>query len=54
MTLFGGSRIQMLKMLGAVRGLFSVSFYPYCVTLKIKSGWKKVSSFSKEVKMLEV
>ena len=33
-------------MLGAVGGLFKVSFLPI-------SGWKKVSLFSKEVKMLE-
>ena len=29
-------------------------FFTFIVTLKIKSGWKKVSLFSKEVKMLEV
>ena len=41
-------------MLGAVRGLFLVSILAFIVTLKINSGWKKVSLFSKEVKMLKV
>ena len=53
----GGSRIKMLKMLGAVGGLFLVSFLPLIiVTLKIKLIWmeKKVSLLSKEVKILEV
>ena len=38
---------QDAKMLGAVGGLFQVSFSPL-------SGWKKVSLISKQVKMLEV
>ena len=41
-------------MLGAVGGLFLVSFFTFTVTLKIKSGFKKGVLFSKEVKMLEV
>ena len=48
----GGSKIKTLKMLGALGGLFLVFFYLF-VTLKIKSGRKKVSLHSKEVKMLE-
>ena len=41
------SRIKTLKKLGAVGGLFLVSFLPL-------SGWKQVSLFSKQVKMVEV
>ena len=29
-------------------------FFTFIVTMKITSGWKKVSLFAKEVKMLEV
>ena len=34
--------------------VFSSAFFTFIVTSKIKSGWKKVSLFYKEVKMLEV
>ena len=33
----GGSRIKTLNMLGALGGLFLVSFFSFIVTLKIKS-----------------